>query len=91
LIIAAIIAARNGVIPGRGTMRLSLFLQRPVMQLQGPWPKIRLIRPRETPMQNVDRARIKSNVRTIRISDVHPDFPGCSADYLLGFFGDIRC
>ncbi|MGK7296464.1 MAG: UDP-2,3-diacylglucosamine diphosphatase [Candidatus Wenzhouxiangella sp. M2_3B_020] len=42
-------------------------------------------------MQNADRIRIKRNVRTIWISDVHLGFPGCSADYLLDFIRDMRC
>ena len=42
-------------------------------------------------MQTSDRIRIKRNVRTIWISDVHLGFPGCSADYLLEFIRDMRC
>jgi UDP-2,3-diacylglucosamine pyrophosphatase LpxH len=42
-------------------------------------------------MENADRIRIKRNVRTIWISDVHLGFPGCSADYLLDFIRDMRC
>ncbi|MBS3743172.1 MAG: UDP-2,3-diacylglucosamine diphosphatase [Wenzhouxiangellaceae bacterium] len=42
-------------------------------------------------MQTSDRIRIKRNVRTIWISDVHLGFPGCSADYLLAFIRDMRC
>lgn len=47
--------------------------------------------PRGTPMQKTDKLRIKRNVRTIWISDVHLGFPGCSADYLLEFIRDMRC
>jgi len=42
-------------------------------------------------MQTADRLRIKRNVRTIWISDVHLGFSGCSADYLLEFIRDMRC
>jgi len=42
-------------------------------------------------MQKADRIRIKRNVRTIWISDVHLGFPGCCADYLLEFIRDMRC
>ena len=42
-------------------------------------------------MQNAERLRIKRNVRTIWISDIHLGFPGCSADYLLEFIRDMRC
>jgi len=42
-------------------------------------------------MKSQDRLRIKRNVRTIWISDVHLGFPGCSAEYLLEFIRDMRC
>ncbi|MDT8409894.1 MAG: UDP-2,3-diacylglucosamine diphosphatase [Wenzhouxiangellaceae bacterium] len=42
-------------------------------------------------MQNADRIRLKRNVRTIWISDVHLGYPGCSAEYLLEFIRDMRC
>lgn len=42
-------------------------------------------------MQKTDRMRIKRNVRTNWISDVHLGFPGCSAEYLLDFIRDMRC
>ena len=42
-------------------------------------------------MENSAKIRIKRNVRTIWISDVHLGFPGCSADYLLDFIRDMRC
>jgi UDP-2,3-diacylglucosamine pyrophosphatase LpxH len=31
------------------------------------------------------------DVRTVFISDVHLGFPGCSADYLCDFLGQVRC
>lgn len=42
-------------------------------------------------MQKADKIRMKRNVRTIWISDVHLGFPGCSADHLLRFIRDMRC
>ncbi|MEM7053713.1 MAG: UDP-2,3-diacylglucosamine diphosphatase [Pseudomonadota bacterium] len=42
-------------------------------------------------MENSAKIRIKRNVRTIWISDVHLGFPGCSAEFLLDFIRDMRC
>ncbi len=42
-------------------------------------------------MEKAEKIRIKRNVRTIWISDVHLGFPGCSAEYLLDFIRDMRC
>ena len=42
-------------------------------------------------MENSAKIRIKRNVRSIWISDVHLGFPGCSAEFLLDFIRDMRC